>query len=79
MTVYFITCDIYIKGKFCNKILMQFAYKNKGKCIEVAKDLIKQDIETDGFEQVSEFKVEKTTETNKVQYVYEIVGLPIYG
>lgn len=74
MSVYFITCDIYIKGKFCNKVLMQFAYKDKAKCIEVAKELIKQDIETDGFKQVSDFKVEK----DKTQYIYEIIELPVY-
>lgn len=74
MNVYFITCDIYIEGKFCNKVLMQFAYKDKVKCIEVAKSLIKQDIDTDGFKQVSEFKVEK----DKIQYIYEIIKLPVY-
>lgn len=78
MSVYFITCGIYVKGRFCNKVLMQFAYKDKVKCIEVAKDLIKQDIETDGFKQVSEFKVEKTTEKDEIQYIYEIIELPVY-
>lgn len=78
MSVYFITCNIFIKGNFCNKVLMQFAYKDKAKCIEVAKDLIKQDIETDGFKQLGEFQVEKTTEKDKIQYVYEIIELPVY-
>lgn len=70
MSVYLITCDIFIKDKFCNKLVMQSAYKDKVKCIEVAKELIKQDI--DGFKQVEK------TETNKIQYIYEIVELPVY-
>ena len=37
MSVYFITCDIYIKGKFCNKVLMQFAYKDK---VKASKEII---------------------------------------
>lgn len=77
MVVYHITCDIFINDKFCNKVLMQFAYKDKTKCIEVAKELIKQDIDTDGFKQVGDFQVEKT-ETDKIKYIYEIIELPVY-
>lgn len=77
MVVYFITCDIFINDKFRSKVIMQFAYKDKAKCIEVAKELIKQDIDTDGFKQVGDFQVEKT-ETDKIQYIYEIVELPVY-